>query len=285
MSGAAKVESIDAARVEALATVLLGAWDAVRCVPLPSAAPGRIDTATAYAVAERLRQWRIARGEKPVGWKTGFTNRGIWQRYGVYEPMWAPVWDTTTVLLDGRECDLSLAGLSQPRLEPEIVFGLARAPRAGMTLDELRGCVEWVAHGFEVVHTHFEGWRFTAPDTAVDFALHGRLRVGPRVPLSAWSHDGAATLAADLAALQVELSCDGEVKDRGQGAIVLDGPLHALKAMVEAMARTTPHWSIQAGDVVTTGTITDAWPLVPGQRWSTTLSDARLAGLTVHTRA
>jgi 2-oxo-3-hexenedioate decarboxylase len=97
-------------------------------------------------------------------------------------------------------------------------------------------------------------------------------------------------LAADLAALQVELSCDGVVKDRGQGAIVLDGPLHALKAMVDAMARTTPNWSIQAGEVVTTGTITDAWPLAPGQRWQTRLSSPRLphprlSGLTLHTLA
>ncbi|MBI5721185.1 MAG: hydratase [Burkholderiales bacterium] len=270
--------------VERLAASLLAAWDSARCVPLPSAAAGGIDTATAYAVSERLRQMRVARGERTVGWKIGFTNRGIWERYGVCEPMWAPVWDTTTELLAGAECRLSLAGLSQPRLEPEVVFGLAQTPRPGMTLDELRACVEWVAHGFEVVHTHFEGWRFTAPDTAADFALHGRLRVGPRVPLRDWPAGGAG-LAADLAALQVELSCDGEVKDRGQGAIVLDGPLQALQAMVDAMARTTPHWSIRAGDCVTTGTITDAWPLVPGQRWSTRLSDSPLRGLTLHTQA
>jgi len=267
-------------RVEELAQQLLAAYDRAALVALPSAAPGGIDTAAAYAVGERLRRLRIARGERPVGWKIGFTNRGIWQRYGVYEPMWAPVWDSTTVLLEGTEATLPLAGLSQPRLEPEVVFGLAKPPKAGMTLDELRGCVEWVAHGFEVVHTHFDGWRFTAPDTAADFALHGRLRVGPRVPVHDWT-----ALAADVAALQVELSCNGEPKDRGQGSIVLDGPLHALKAMVEAMAKTTPHWSIAAGEVVTTGTITDAWPLAPGQVWSTRLSDARLAGLTLRTVA
>ena len=71
----------------------------------------------------------------------------------------------------------------QPRLEPEIVRFRARTPRAGMSLIELQGCLDWVAHGFEIVHTHFDGWRFTAPDTVADFALHGRLRVGPRVPV------------------------------------------------------------------------------------------------------
>jgi 2-oxo-3-hexenedioate decarboxylase len=271
------VETLDS---EALGRELLAAWDGAAIVPLPSARAGGLTTAQAYAVGERLRALRIARGERPVGWKIGFTNRGIWERYGVWQPMWAPVWDSTTELLDGAECTLSLAGLSQPRLEPEIAFGLKSAPRAGMDLEQLRACIAWVAHAFEVVHTHFEGWRFTAPDTAADFALHGRLRVGPRAPVADWP-----TLGADLAALQVELLCDGEVKDRGQGAIVLDGPLSALQSMVEAMASTTPQWSIAAGDVVTTGTITDAWPLVPGQRWQTRLSDARLAPLTLCTTA
>jgi 2-oxo-3-hexenedioate decarboxylase len=280
MNASSAGAALNAAEIERLAASLLAAWDAATCVPVPSGAPGGIDTASAYAVAERLRQLRLARGEKALGWKIGFTNRGIWERYGVYEPMWAPVYDTTAALLDGAECTLSLAGLSQPRLEPEVVFGIGRTPRAGMSLEDLRSCISWVAHGFEVVHTHFEGWRFKAPDTAADFALHGRLRVGPRRPVADWP-----TLAADLSALQVELACNGEVKDRGQGAIVLDGPLHALKAMVDAMARTTPQWTIVAGEYVTTGTITDAWPLVPGQRWSTRLSDPRLSGLTLHTQA
>jgi 2-oxo-3-hexenedioate decarboxylase len=192
--------------------------------------------------------------------------------------MWAPVWDSTLNLLDAPQAALPLHGLSQPRLEPEIVFGLAAPPSAGMSLAELRACIDWVAHGFEVVHTHFEGWRFSAPDTAADFALHGRLLVGPRVPVQAWP-----TLAEDLSALEIELACNGETKDRGRGAVVLDGPLHALKAMVEAMATTTPGWRIGAGDVVTTGTITDAWPLAPGQRWQSRLSDRRLSGLTVTT--
>jgi len=260
------------AKVETLARTLLAAWDGAHCVPLPSAAG--LGTDEAYAVGERLRALRSARGERQVGWKIGFTNRSIWPRYQVYQPMWAPVYDSTTTLLEGRSATLALAGLCQPRIEPEVAFGIAQAPRAGMDLDELRGCLAWVAHSFEIVHTHFEGWRFAAPDTAADFALHGRLFVGPRVPVAGWT-----TLADDLAALQVELRCDGQTHDRGTGRVVLDGPLHALKAMVEAMARTTPHWQLAPGDVVSTGTLTDAWPIAPGQRWSTLLSETRLAPL------
>jgi 2-keto-4-pentenoate hydratase len=175
---------------------------------------------------------------------------------------------------------VSLRALSQPRLEPEVVFGFLRTPRAGMGLAELQGCLDWVAHGFELVHTHFEGWRFTAADTVADFALHGRLRIGPRVRVQGWD-----ALAEDLAALRVELLCDGRVVDRGQGSIVLDGPLNALRLWIDAMAEHTPGWPIRPGDCVTTGTITDAWPLQPGQNWSTRLSDARLSALTLRTEA
>ena len=87
---------------------------------------------------------------------------------------------------------------------------MRRAP--AWTLAQLRACIDWVAHGFEIVHTHFDGWRFTAPDTVADFALHGRLLVGARVPVHDWP-----TLADDLAALRVELRCDDRVVDTGVG--------------------------------------------------------------------
>ena len=260
----------------AIADELLAALDGAHCVPLPSSRPEGLTFPEAFSVGAELRRMRMQRGERPIGWKIGFTNRSIWPRYGVFGQIWGPVWDSTTVLLAGAETELSLAGLSQPRLEPEVVFGFARTPRAGMSIAELQGCLAWVAHGFEVVQTHFDAWRFTAADCLADFALHGRLRVGTRVPVQDWD-----TLAQDLAALRVQLFCDGVLKDEGIGRVVLDGPLHALRTWVDAMTEQSPQWQVQAGEFVTTGTITDAWPMSAGQRWHTTLSEPRLTPLTL----
>ena len=58
----------------------------------------------------------------------------------------------------------SLAGLAEPRIEPEIVFRLAAAPTPDMDERALLGCIDAVAHGFEVVQSIFPGWGFTAPD-------------------------------------------------------------------------------------------------------------------------
>ena len=164
------------------------------------------------------------------------------------------------------------------------MFGIARTPRAGMSVDELAACIEWVAHGFEIVDTHFADWRFAAADTVADFALHGRLFVGPRVPIDRFGPAGRDAAEA-LAALSVTLVADGRDVETGRADIVLDGPLNALRLWVDAMAAQPQQWPIGAGDIVTTGTITDAAPLVAaGVRWQTRLSDPRLAAMTLDTQ-
>ena len=267
---------LDAAVLDSAADQLLAAWDGAHLAPTPSSLHPGFDLAAAWQVAERLMQRRQARGEVIAGWKIGFTNRSIWDRYGVHAPIWGPVWQGGLQLLDGPRATVSLAGLCQPRLEPEIVFSFAAAPRAGMGLDELRGCIAWVAHGFEIVHTHFEGWRFTAPDTVADFALHGRLLVGPRVPAAGWER-----MAEDLTELRLKLLEGEQPVDTGQGHVVLDGPMHALQHWLRAMAEHTPQWRVEPSHVVTTGTLTDAWPLQSRQRWQTRLGHPLLSGLSL----
>lgn len=271
-----------AASTEARAAALLAALDGARTLPTLTGADSSFGLPQAFAVADELRRLRLARGERPLGYKIGFTNRGIWARYGVFAPIWGPIWNTTTERVDRAETVVSLAPFVEPRLEPEVMFGFARAPSAGMDMRTLTACIEWVAHGYEIVHTHFAGWRFAAADTVADFALHGRLFVGPRVAMDRFD---ATRADAELAALRLTLACNGRDVEEGEASIVLDGPLDALRAWVDAMAVQTPHWSIRAGDIVTTGTITDAAPLHPGERWQTRLSDRRLSGMTLVTTA
>ena len=258
-----------------IAATLMHARDRAARTALPTS-QGEFTLDDAYAVAALTTGQRLARGERRCGWKIGFTNRGIWPRYGVFAPIWGPVWDSTLELLDGEHAELPLAGLVQARLEPEIVFGFASAPAPDADEAALVDCLAWVAHGVEVVHTHFDDWRFAAPDTVADFGLHGALRVGPRHPVAGWR-----TLGQDLAALSLELWRDGDLVEQGAGSAVLGGPLQALQAWLAAMRTQTPQWTVQPGDVVTTGTLTDAWPLQAGQRWQTRLSDERLPGLTL----
>mgnify|MGYP000904116824 CR=1 FL=1 len=230
-----------------------------------AARPTHADLAAAYRDALAVRELRIARGERPVGFKIGFTNRTIWPRYGVYAPIWGTVWDTT-LLPSASAAAVDLGRLCEPRLEPEVVFGLAATPPARPTLEQLFACIDWVAPGFEIVQSHAPQWRFSAPETVADGGLHGRLRVGPRSAVHTIAASGEA-LDAQLAALRVSLRRDGVVVETGQGANVLGGPLQALRHFVLELQACPGAPVLRAGDVVTTGTWTDAWPLAPGQHW------------------
>jgi 2-keto-4-pentenoate hydratase len=231
----------------------------------PWPAASGLELAEAYERALSVRQLRLARGEQPRGYKIGFTNRTIWDRYRVYAPIWGAVWNTTLSFCEG-EGELSLAGTCQPRIEPECVFGLRATPPARAGLDALLACIEWMAPGFEIVQSHMKDWVFSAADTVADGGLHARLLVGPRIPVAGLPREGAA-FDAQLAAARITLSRDGQRVDEGAGANVLDGPLHALVHFLGALRDCPGAPDLQPGDVVTTGTWTDAWPVRRGEQW------------------
>jgi 2-oxo-3-hexenedioate decarboxylase len=227
----------------------------------------------AYRVTAAVRRLRETRGETPVGRKIGFTNRTTWPDYA---PMWGYVCDRTVYDLADVESSFSLAGLAEPRIEPEIVFRLAATPMLGMDERALLGCIDGVAHGFELVQSIFPGWSFTAPDAVAAFGLHGALLLGPWHPVTANEEWEQA-----LATFTVELLCDGELVDRGQASNVLGGPLSALHHLVELLARDSVNLPLAAGEMVTTGTLTRVPPVAPGEVWSTALTDVTLDGIRV----
>ncbi|HEX2547097.1 MAG TPA: fumarylacetoacetate hydrolase family protein [Ramlibacter sp.] len=237
-----------------------------------------LGVAEAYERALAVRELRRLRGEEPRGFKIGFTNRTIWERYGVYGPIWGTVWNTTLSFCDG-EGQLSLAGTCQPRIEPECVFGLRSTPPARATLDDLLACIEWMAPGFEIVQSHMPDWKFAAADTVADSGLHARLLVGQRIPVEQLPRDAAA-FDAQLAAAAITLWRGDERVDAGVGANVLDGPLHALAHFLAELRNFPGAPELQPGDVVTTGTWTDAWPVQRGETWRADFA-APLAPVTV----
>jgi 2-oxo-3-hexenedioate decarboxylase len=110
-----------------IAAEAFGAIGDVRQIQPFSSRPEGLTLDDAYRVTPLVRQMYEARGAKPIGRKIGFTNRTIWAQYGVHAPIWGYVFDRTTYDLADIKA-LTLAPFSEPRLEPEIIFGLARAP-------------------------------------------------------------------------------------------------------------------------------------------------------------
>jgi 2-oxo-3-hexenedioate decarboxylase len=262
--------------IHAHARAVLEAWvEGGRLMPFTARDPG-FDLAMAYKVAAEVNRMRAAAGATQVGWKIGFTNRTIWDEYGVHAPIWGPMWSTTVIEIDPAAGPLPIpvGQLAQPRIEPEIVVRFGRAPVPGMDERALFECLDGIGHGFEVVQSLYPDWAFKAADTVAAFALHGLYRHGPlRAPRS-----GDFTA---LSSFSVALARDGVAIDEGQAGNVLGGPLSALRHMLDRLADDPAGRALKPGDLITTGTVTRAFPVKPGEIWSTTITGLDVPGLSV----
>ncbi len=137
-------------------------------------------------------------------------------------------------------------------------------PKPGMVDLALLDCIEWVSLGFEVVQSIYPGWRFGAADTVVANGLHGALCVGQRHALSSQMEHWLR----DLASFTVDLCCDGKLAHGGGGSLVLGSPLQALRHLVELLASDTTNPPLGAGEIISTGTLTLAAQVKPGERWT-----------------
>jgi 2-keto-4-pentenoate hydratase len=236
-----------------------------------------LDNATAYAIAHRVHAMRLREGSRSIGRKIGFTNRNIWPEYRVYEPIWGYVYDTTVQFLPSNGGECSLEAFALPRIEPEIIFHFHAAPPLTNDARAILACVDWVAHGYEIVQSHFRDWKFKVADTIADSALHGTLLVGETHAVEKLG----SNLVERLATFTIDLACNGHVRDRGRGANVLDSPLLALAYLIGVLARQSEAMPIQAGELVTTGTLTAALPIAAGETWTTALDGLNLPGMNV----
>ncbi len=229
-----------------------------------------------YRIAAGLHGERVAAGWRAVGRKIGFTNRSIWPRYGVYQPIFGFVYDRTVTYAPEGIATISLAGLAQPRIEPEICFGLKGPPPRSKDPAEILAAIDWVAHSIEIVQCSFPDWQMKVGDSTAANGLHGALIVGRKVPVTSIKY-----LASKLPALKVTLKKGGTVVDRGMGSNVLDSPLLALAHLVEVLGAQSDFPQLCAGEIITTGTMTDAAPVAPGESWSTEFEGRELAGMAI----
>ena len=282
-----------------LATTVLDAQDSVRQLPPLTSERSDFDLPSAYAVADQVMQARRRTGALTVGRKIGFTNAALWEVYAVRQPIWGWMYEHSVAHLAaqaGAAVGAAVgagvgaavgagvgAGIcrighfTEPKIEPEIVLHFHHAPPPAADLRSVLACIDWVAHGFEIVQSHFADWRFQVADTVADGGLHGCLLIGQHVPLAALGNDPIKALAS----FSLSLSCDGILRDQGSGANVLGSPLAAVLHLIHVLASQPGAQPIQAGEIITTGTITLAHAIRAGECWTTELQAIALPGLQI----
>ncbi len=266
---------MDRAQIATLARRLMDAYDHASTLDPITASDPSFDVPAAYAVLGEIHARRVANGWRPVGRKIGFTNKTIWSRYGVDRAMWAYVYAETLHRVPSVRGSITLSGFVQPRIEPEVVFGLRGPVSAGANARTVLDAVEWIAPGFEIVQSHFPDWKFRAADCTAAFGLHAAVVVGSAVLLGPQERD---RLTNTLAEFELVLHRDHEIVERGYGRNVLGSPALALGHLADVLAgqQAVP---LRAGEIVTTGTLTDAWPITPGTRWRSDYGALGVPGL------
>lgn len=251
---------------------LLQAYDAGdQIAPLSDSAPLTLNRA--FEISGEIFASRQARGESVVGRKIGFTNKTIWEQYGVDAPMWSWIYDTT---YHGLSSDgvIKLPIQAEPRLEPEIAFCFGRSPEPGMSIAQIFQCIDWVAHSIEIVSSPYPNWKFTIADCIAAQALHAGFWCGEKIPANRVSVE-------ELETFSCALTGPNEVRE-GHATHVLGGPLYSVQFLLNEIERMPGAQHIQPGEVITTGTLTDGHPITAGETWRSVLTGIDLPAVQVH---
>ena len=212
----------------------------------------------AYAISLDFLARRVAEGEKVVGKKIGVTSKAVQDMLGVRQPDFGFLTDWMQV-----EGDISVDGkaLIAPRAEAEIAF-ILKSPLIGpgVTAADVIAATESIAPCFEIVDSRIRDWNISIVDTVADNASCGVFVLG---------EDRADPRDHDLPALRVTVTKNGEPLSEGLGSAVQGDPAQAVAWLANTLG--AHGVSLDAGDVILSGSLVPLEPAVKGDVFEMTL--------------
>jgi 2-keto-4-pentenoate hydratase len=113
-----------------------------------------------------------------------------------------------------------------------------------------------------------------------DSCLHARLFVGERHQVR--PDQNTALWVQQLKHCQVSLFRGEALVEVGHGSNVLGSPLLALQQVLKVIEQSAPQYRLAPGEIITTGTLTNAHLVQPQERWNTQFAGTDfLPGLTI----
>jgi 2-keto-4-pentenoate hydratase len=215
----------------------------------PASLPSDLTVEQGYEIQDAFLERRLGDGGVPVGYKVGFTSEATRSELAVDAPTYGRVLADT--VREDRRFDAD--ALVDPRVEPEIALLLGSELSPPVSRHDVVAATRLVAPAVEVVDSRVRDWTLTAPTAVADNSLAARLLLGDR----------PTTGDVDLAREGVELLVDGERRATGTGAAVLGHPADAVAWLADALSARGD--ALRAGDVVTTGSITEPVPVASGE--------------------
>ncbi len=202
----------------------------------------------AYQVQDQSLANRLARGEKQVGIKMGFTSRAKMIQMGVDDMIWGPLTDDMFIEEGG---ETPWDKYVHPRVEPEIVFLLKKPLSGNVTLAEAMAAVEAVAPALEIIDSRYDNFKFSLEDVVADNCSSSGFTIG------AWQSN-----VGDISNLGMVMEFDGQAVEIGSSAGILGNPWRSLAAAARVAGEVGK--TLPAGSIVLAGASTAAQALKPG---------------------
>lgn len=231
----------------------------------PSSLDSTFDLSAAYGVERQLVEDRRALGHRTVGLKVGYANKAVWRALKLQTLVWAHMYDDTVIDASTGVPAGFLARTIQPKIEPEIVFKLARPIEAGADAAAALASVEWLALGFEIVDSIYPDGKFQPADFVAAYGFHAALVVGKPCAVAV---SAIPTLVEQLSTFSVKLLKNGALTAEGSGRNVLRSPALCLAELAAALSRQSGAEPLEPGDLVTTGSVVEAQPIGAGETWT-----------------
>lgn len=241
----------------------------------PTTREGGLDLATAYQTEAELVRMRREVGQCTVGLKVGFANRAMWRALKLDTLVWAHIYDDTVQHAENNQASVSIHGCYAPKIEPEIVFKLKDSIPAGADAAGVLAAVAWLALGFEIIDCVYPDWKITPVDFVASYGLHTGLVVGTPLRVTA---ENIPTLVDQLAAFTVTLQNNGESVAQGGGKNSLKSPALCLAELSSATTRAGAR--LGAGDLISSGTLTEAQVIATGDCCTATVDGLPVGPLT-----
>lgn len=216
----------------------------------------------AYAISLDFLARRRKDGERVVGKKIGVTSKAVQDMLGVHQPDFGFLTDWMHV--DG-DIDVDAKALIAPRAEAEIAFMLKHPlVGPGVTSADVIAATESIAPCFEIVDSRITDWKIGIVDTVSDNASCGVFVIGD-ARLDPTAHD--------LPALHVAVTKNGEPLSEGLGAAVQGDPAQAVAWLANTLG--TYGVTLDAGDIILSGSLVPLAPASKGDIFEMTLSDGQ----------
>lgn len=204
----------------------------------------------AYMIQDQLIQFYLAAGDRPVGFKLGFTSAEMRCAMGIQDPNYGILMESMIQSSPARARDEWI----HPRVEPEIAVRVeCELSGSGLNRAQIAAAIVAVAPALEIVDSRYEHFRFTFLDNTADNSS------AAGVVLGQWQDASKV----ELENLGVTLR-NGVQEWTGFSTAVMGSPVTAVFWLVGELARRGR--SLPAGSVVLTGGMTAPMMLSPGSR-------------------